>query len=71
LFINQKEVLKKIFSLYENYVVMGCEGNPQMYARPIIEAIPELIKAFPNIALLEMDESFSVLKKIVMEKYKK
>ena len=70
MFANQKEILKKIFSLYENYVVMGCEGNPQMYTRPIIKAIPELIKAFPSIALLEMDDSFGILKKIVKEKYK-
>lgn len=70
MFISQKEILKKIFKLYENYVVMGCEGNPQMYARPIIEAMPELIRAFPNIALLEIDDSFGVFKKIIVEKYK-
>jgi len=70
MFISQKEILKNIFKLYENYVIMGCEGNPQMYERPIIEAIPELIRAFPHIVLFEMDDPFGVLKKIVMEKYK-
>ena len=48
---NQKEALKKVFSAYENYVVMGCEGNPWIYARDVIEAIPELAKAFPAISL--------------------
>lgn len=61
---NQKEALKKIFSLY---VDISKERN---LAYRLVDAIPELIKAFPSIVLLEMDDSFGVLKKIVMEKYK-
>ena len=61
---NQKEALKKIFSLY---VDISKERN---LAYRLVDAIPELIQAFPSVALLEMDDSFGILKKIVMEKYK-
>lgn len=47
----QKEALKTIFSGYENYVVMSCEGNDLMYLKDLIPAVIELAKAFPDIAL--------------------
>lgn len=65
----QKEALRKVFSAYENYVVMSCEGNPWMYARCVIEAIPELVKAFPIISL-ENDE-MGIFKNIYFKKEKK
>ena len=62
----QKEALKKVFSAYEGYVVMGCEGNPWMYARDVVEAIPQLAKAFPTISL-ENDE-LGIFKDIYFKK---
>lgn len=52
---DQTEALKKVFSAYEGYVIMECEGNPWMYARDVINVIPELAKSFPSISL-ENDE---------------
>jgi len=72
MYTNQKEALKKVFSLYERFEVMECEaGNNWIsYARDIIEAIPELIQAFPSIVLLEMKDDLGILKNVVMKKYK-
>ena len=62
----QREALKKIFSLYENYEVMSCEAgsNWTSYARDIVDALPELILAFPKI-VLELDDSVGVFKSII------
>jgi len=76
MFTNQKEALKKVFSLYkefkyeqdrEDYIAQSI-----VFARwDVINAIPELIQAFPSIALLEIKDDSDILKNIVMEKYKK
>ena len=63
---DQKEALKKVFSAYEGYVVMGCEGNPWMYARDVVNAIPELVKAFPAVSL--KNDSMGVFKNIYFKK---
>ena len=65
MFTNQKEALKKVFSLY---CVVSRERN---LAYRLVDAIPELIQAFPSISLLEMKDDSDILKNIVMEKYKK
>ena len=68
----QKEALKKIFSLYENYEVMSCEAgsNWTSYAKDIVDAIPELILAFPAI-VLELDDAVGVFKSIMKKEEKK
>ena len=63
---NQKEALKKVFSAYENYMVMNCEGNEISYARDVINTIPELAKVFPLISL-ENDE-VGIFKRIYFKK---
>jgi len=63
---DQKEALKKVFSAYESYVVMSCEGNPWMYARDVIEAIPQLAKVFPSISL--EDDDVGIFKRIYFKK---
>ena len=65
---DQKEALKKVFSLYENYVVMSCEsGNNEIsYMRDVINAMPELAKVFPTISL-ENDE-MGIFKRIYFDK---
>ena len=52
---DQKEALRKVFSAYESYEVMACEGNEISYARDVVYTIPELAKVFPAISL-ENDE---------------
>lgn len=73
MFTNQREAIKKIFLAYENYVVMSGEAgnNWSSYAKDVVNTIPELIRVYPDIALLETKDEFGILKKIVMEKYKK
>ena len=74
MFTNQKEALKKVFSLYEKFIY---EQNREDYIAQCIvfarwdvtNAIPELIQAFPSIALLEMKDDSDILKNIVMKKY--
>jgi len=73
---DQKEALKKVFSLYKEFIY---EQNREDYiAQSIVfarwdvtNAIPELIQAFPSIALLEMKDETGILKNIVMETDKK
>jgi len=60
----QIEALKKVFSLY---CIVARERN---LAYRLVDTIPELIQAFPSIALLEMKDDSGILKNIVMEKYK-
>jgi len=52
---DQKETLKKVFSTYENYVVMSDGSNSMSYARDVINAVKELAIVFPAISL-ENDE---------------
>ena len=61
---DQTEALKKVFSLY---CIISRERN---LAYRLVDVIPELIQAFPHIALLEMKDDLGILKNIVMEKYK-
>ena len=63
---DQKEALKKVFSAYEGYVVMGCEGNPWMYAKDVVNAIPELAKSFPAISL--ENDKLGIFKNIYFKK---
>jgi len=63
---DQKEALKKVFSAYESYVVMSCEGNPWMYARDVVEVIPELAKAFPKVSL--ENDDLCIFKEIYFKK---
>jgi len=63
---DQKEALKKVFSAYESYVVMSCEGNPWMYARDVVEAIPGLAKAFPKVSL--ENDDLGIFKEIYFKK---
>jgi hypothetical protein len=67
---NQKEALKKVFSLYENYVVMKCESgnNWASYAKDVVNAIPELAKAFPVISL--ENDKLGIFKNIYFKKEK-
>ena len=67
----QKEALKKIFSLYENYEVMSYESgsNWTSYARDIVDVLPELILAFPDV-VLELDDSVGIFKSIMKKKAK-
>ena len=65
MFTNQKEALKKVFSLY---CIVSRERN---LAYRLVDVIPELIQAFPSIALLEIKDDSGILNNIVMEKYKK
>ena len=51
----QIEALKNVFSKYENYVVMSCEGNDLMYLKDLIPTVIELAKSFPDIALKNDD----------------
>lgn len=62
----QKEALKRVFSAYENYEVMACEGNPWMYAKDVIATIPELAKAFPAISLKK--DELGIFKRIYFGK---
>ena len=50
---DQIEALKKVFSAYENYVVMNIEAgnNWPSYAKDVVNTIPELAKSFPAISL--------------------
>ena len=62
MYTKQKEALKKVFSAYENYVVMSDGNNSMSYARDVVNTIPELAKVFPSISL-ENDE-FGIFKNI-------
>ncbi|MCK4447572.1 MAG: hypothetical protein KAW56_10885 [Candidatus Marinimicrobia bacterium] len=64
----QKEVLKKVFSAYENYAVMSCEsGNNEIsYMRDVVNTVPELAKVFPAVSL-ENDE-MRVFKRIYFKR---
>ena len=64
---DQKEALKKVFSLYENYVVMSYEsGNNEIsYMRDVINAMPELAKAFPAISL--KNDDMGIFKRIYFD----
>ena len=48
---DQKEALKKVFSAYENYIVMSDGNNSYSYAKDVVNTIPELAIAFPAISL--------------------
>ena len=52
---NQTEALKKVFSAYENYVVMSDGNNSFSYAKDVLNTIPKLATVFPAISL-ENDE---------------
>lgn len=52
---DQEEALKKVFSAYENYVVMSDGNNSLSYARDVVETVKELAVVFPAISL-ENDE---------------
>ena len=73
---DQTEALKKVFSLYKEFIYEQTRedyiAQSIVYARwDVTNAIPELIQAFPSIALLEIKDDSGILNNIVMEKYKK
>ena len=59
---NQKEALKKVFSAYENYVVMSDGKNSMSYAKDVLDTIPELATVFPAISL--EDDKLGLFKNI-------
>ena len=61
---DQIEALKKVFSAYENYVVMSDGNNSFSYAKDVLDTIPKLGIAFPAISLLETIDKFSIFKNI-------
>ena len=64
---DQKEALKKVFSSYENYVVMSCESNGELsYARDVVNTIPRLAKVFPAISL--ENDDVGIFKRIYFKK---
>ena len=63
---DQKEALKKVFSAYENYIVMSDGANNFSYARDVLNVIPELVIAFPAISL-ENDDT-GIFKEIYFKK---
>ena len=67
---DQKKALKKIFSAYENYVVMSYETNSALgelsYARDVINTIPKLAKVFPSISL--KNDEMGIFKRIYFKK---
>ena len=65
---DQKEALKKVFSAYENYVVMGCEGNPVSYMRDVINAVSKLAVMFPAVSL--KNDDLGIFKRIYFDYYK-
>jgi len=48
---DQKEALQKVFSTYENYVVMSDGNNSMSYAKDVINAVKELAIVFPAVSL--------------------
>ena len=59
---DQIEALKKVFSAYENYIVMSDGNNSISYARDVLNTIPELAKVFPAISL--EDDKLGLFKNI-------
>jgi len=65
----QKEALEKVFSAYENYIVMSDGNNSISYAKDVTKTIPELAKVFPAISL--KNDKLGLFKNIYFRNKKK
>jgi len=48
---DQNQALEKVFSAYENYVVMGDGNNNMSHAKDVMNTVRELAIVFPAISL--------------------
>ena len=63
---DQTEALKKVFSAYENYIVMSDGNNSFSYAKDALNTIPELSTVFPAISL--ENDKLGIFKNIYFNK---
>jgi len=66
---DQNKALEKVFSTYENYVVMS-DGNMSIsYAKDVVNAVKELAIVFPAISL--KNDKLGLFKNIYFRSKKK